>query len=55
MGEADISDFPVATEQQQFETWVNHGIRMKWLPKNALERIYDGSRKSLRILRLPEE
>ena len=55
MGDADISDFPYATERQQFETWVLHGIQRKWLPSNALTRVLDGSRMSLRILRIPED
>ena len=55
MGDADISDFPSATERTQFETWVLHGIQRKWLPRNALTRLLDGSRMSLRVLRIPED
>lgn len=54
MAEADISDFPSASERTQFETWVLHGIQRKWLPSNALTRLSDGSRKSLRLIRIPE-
>ena len=53
MSEADVSDFPSVNEATQFTTWVAHGIRRGWLHKNALARLLDGSRRSIRIRRVP--